>query len=168
MIESSIIEGVENKDLITAGAGLIGVVIGGLVTAAGQHATRRHEFRQRILEQVTELCSAAHEFQTNANSQLTLLGTAPKEVIDEHSRRVNESLVAATKCGNTLSVLASGPIQRASVQVVNRIVEAQDYLHPALGDGRAEAFVNREQYLNKVSSARNTLIKLARRRRFMS
>lgn len=151
--------------LITAGVGFIGVLAGGMITLAGQYFNRKAEHRDKVTASVVVLLDAIYSMETNMtawSAHLQGKRETPDDIFQDYIKAANDASAIAQREANQLSIKSSGPIRRATISLYNALIEAGNYVHPALGDGSAETFKHADLYMRRVELHRRLLTEVAR------
>lgn len=146
--------------------GFIGVIIGGLITIAGQAAGRRAERRNEIEKLAADLAGSTYMMESGLRGLIEYLGLPPEKQTYElgmkHADVITKEVAQTSSLGNQLSIRAMPPLRDAAIELINTCVLAQNYLHPEFGTGRDEGFKDTEARLTEISNKREAMINVAR------
>lgn len=146
--------------------GFVGVIIGGLITIAGQAAGRRAERRNEIEKLAADLAGSTYMMESGLKGLIEYLGLAPEKQTSglgqKHADVITKEVAQTSSLGNQLSIRAMPPLRDAAIELINTCVLAQNYLHPEFGSGRDEGFKDADARLTEISNKREDMINVAR------
>lgn len=148
--------------------GFVGVIIGGLLTIAGQTIGRWAEREHQRRREAAELVASCLMFETSVTQLYSSLN-------DESLRDVREALAGhITKTSEEFhrravmsAISASGSVRYTATKLQVAMARASNYLNPASQEGRAEKFAQKKFFLESMIVRRDALTRVARTSYFL-
>lgn len=148
--------------------GFVGVVIGGLLTIAGQAIGRWAEREYQRRKEAAELVASCLMFETSVTqlheSRKDLL---PDEVRDALTDHITETSEEFHRRAVMSAISASSSVRYAATKLQIAMATASNYLNPASQQGRAEKFVQKKFFLESMIVRRDALTRVARTSYFL-
>lgn len=148
-------------DVGTATIGLIGVVIGGILTTLSQSLARRAERLRQLKEEVAGTIALSHMIRSSLDS----LHGDQKD--DQDARTVYaEALTRDTpefykKC-QMLLVIGSSSVRMASKKLATDGTALIKYAHPEVGDGASDEYKDLDERASQLGFSEDTLAGVVR------
>nr|WP_176704899.1 hypothetical protein [Arthrobacter sp.] len=152
---------VNDPELRPALIGLIGVGVGGLMTVTGQSITRRAERLHAMRQEVAQVMGLSHMIRS-LYVAYHADGKAPEAVKDRYLKQLNADRPEMLKMCQLLMITAPRSISVAARALAETVTAADNYTHPATGEGKGERFKNTLHYGMCISHAEVVLGKVAR------
>lgn len=150
-----------DSDLNVAVFGLVGVVIGGLLTVLSQSLARRDERLHQLKQEVAETIALAHMIRSSFNS-IHVDQVGNKEARQTYASALTRDIPEFTKKCQTLTVIGPFSVRRAALKLVNAGHSLVKYAHTEVGTGRAEDFKSLNDKASPVGRCEDTLAGVVR------
>lgn len=146
--------------------GALGVIVGALITLAGQTAGQRAERRNEIEKLAADLAGSTYLMESGLKGLIGYLELGPEHhseaLAKVHTDAINIEVDRTASLGNQLSIRAASPLRLAAISLANACVDAQNYLHPVVGTGIPDKFENGVAVLCAIGVKREEMIEVAR------
>lgn len=148
--------------------GFIGVVIGGLLTIAGQTIGRWAEREHQRRREAAELVASCLMFETSV-TQLhdSLSDESLQDVRDALTNHITKTSEEFHRRAVMSAISASSSVRYTATKLQVAMATASNYLHPASQQGRTEKFAQKKYFLESMIIRRDALTRVARTSYFL-
>lgn len=148
--------------------GFVGVVIGGLLTIAGQAIGRWADMEYQRRKEAAELVASCLMFETSVTqlygSTEDVLTKDVRDALTDHLTKTSEEFHRRAVMS---AISASSSVRYSATKLQVAMARASNYLNPASQQGRAEKFVQKKFFLESMIVRRDALTRVARTSYFL-
>lgn len=143
--------------------GFVGVVIGGLLTIAGQTIGRWAEREHQRRREAAELVASCLMFETSVTQLHDSLNDENlREVRDALTNHITKTSEEFHRRAVMSAISASSSVRYTATKLQVAMATASRYLHPASQQGRSEKFAQKKFFLESMIVRRDALTRVAR------
>lgn len=148
--------------------GFVGVVIGGLLTIAGQTIGRWAEREHQRRREAAELVASCLMFETSLTQLHDSLNDANlRDVRDALASHITITSEEFHRRAVMSAISASSSVRYTATKLQVAMATASRYLHPASQQGRDEKFAQKKYFLDSMILRRDALTRVARTSYFL-